>query len=122
MNVFANPEQLRAAADLLKTLANRHRLAVLCLLVEGEKSVGGLQARLGIAQPALSQQLARLRREHLVRTRKTSQTVYYALADRRVRRILDTLHDLFCRVPGKEPSAAATAVNQGDNRCRSTAP
>ena len=85
-----------AAAQLLKTLGNEKRLMVLCLLVEGERSVGELNAHLELSQSALSQHLAILRTDGLVVTRREAQTIYYALADGPAQRIIETLHGIYC--------------------------
>jgi ArsR family transcriptional regulator, virulence genes transcriptional regulator len=84
------------ASRLLKTLGNEKRLMLLCLLVEAERSVGDLNARLDLSQPALSQHLAVLREEGLVRTRRDGQTIYYSLAEGPAHRILETLHGIYC--------------------------
>lgn len=86
------------AARLLKTLGNEKRLMLLCLLVEGERSVGELNARLDLSQSALSQHLAVLRGDALVTTRREAQTIYYALAEGPAQRIIDTLHGIYCAV------------------------
>lgn len=86
---------------VLKSIAHEGRLLVLCYLIEaGELSVGELVDRIDLSQSALSQHLAKLRAEGLVATRKSSQTVYYRIADPRVLTLLATLHDLYCRAPG----------------------
>ena len=79
----ANQLQRRAheASELLKALGNAHRLMILCQLVEGEKSVGELVRSIGLSQSALSQHLARLRRDGIVNTRRSAQTIYYSLED-----------------------------------------
>ena len=95
-----DPESMRAhAADasrLLKALANEKRLMLLCLLVEGERSVGELNARVDLSQSALSQHLAVLREDGLVTTRREAQTIYYAVAPGPARRVIATLHDVYC--------------------------
>lgn len=89
--------QAEVAAGVLKSLAHKGRLLVLCYLVEaGELSVGELVARVGLSQSALSQHLAKLRGEGLVTTRREAQTVFYRIADDKVRSLLATLHDLYC--------------------------
>ncbi len=85
------------ASAYLKALAHESRLMILCLLCEGEKSVTELESLLSLRQPTVSQQLARLRAENLVSTRRDGKTVYYSLGDKNVLRILSTLHDMFCR-------------------------
>ena len=95
-----DPEAMRAnagrASDLLKALANDKRLMILCLLVEGERSVGDLNARLELSQPALSQHLKVLRDEGLVDTRRDAQSILYSLVPGPAQRILQTLHDVYC--------------------------
>jgi ArsR family transcriptional regulator, virulence genes transcriptional regulator len=88
------------AAQLLKLLANEKRLVILCFLAtRGEMPVGALVEALGLSQSALSQHLARLRRDGLVRFRRESQTLHYRVGDRRALRVLGVLKDLFCAAP-----------------------
>lgn len=84
------------ASRFLKTLANERRLMILCHLVEGEKSVGELERLLQMRQPALSQQLTKLREEKLVATRRESRTIYYRMASDEAMEVLGKLHELFC--------------------------
>jgi ArsR family transcriptional regulator len=86
-----------AATRFLKALANRNRLMILCNLIDGEKSVGQLERSLGLRQPTMSQQLARLRQAELVETRRDSKSVYYSIADRDIGDVLDVLYGKFCR-------------------------
>ena len=87
------------AADFLKALANRNRLTILCLLAQGERSVSDLEAFLGIRQPTLSQQLAVLREEDLVATRREGKTIYYRLASGEAHQVISLVYRLFCDVP-----------------------
>lgn len=87
------------AAAYLKTLAHEGRLMILCHLGGGEKSVGELEALLGIRQAAVSQQLARLREDGLVAARREGKTVYYRLSDHRIRQTIALLYDIFCPRP-----------------------
>ena len=99
-----DPESMRAhAADasrLLKALANDKRLMLLCLLSEGERSVGELNARVDLSQSALSQHLAVLREDGLVTTRRDAQAILYSVAPGPAQRIIATLHDIYC---GNDP-------------------
>ena len=90
--------QARAASDLLKTLSNETRLLILCLLSAGEMSVSQLEEKLKIPQASLSQQLARLRSEKLVDTRRDGRMIYYFVTDQRAAQVVGTLYDLYCRV------------------------
>ncbi len=105
-----DPNQLQRraqeASELLKALGNARRLMILCLLMEGEKSVGELVRRIGLSQSALSQHLARLRRDRLVSTRRSAQTIYYAIAGADARALLQALHGLYCAREPAETQAA----------------
>jgi ArsR family transcriptional regulator, virulence genes transcriptional regulator len=85
-----------AAEQLLKQLANRNRLMVLCVLSDGELSVGELNARVPLSQSALSQHLAKLRQAGLVSTRREAQTIYYRMSDPAARRIIAELYLIYC--------------------------
>ncbi len=84
------------ASRLLKAMSNERRLMVLCHLSLGERSVGELERLVGLSQSALSQHLARLRRDKLVDTRRDKQTIYYSLSSPEVRAIMGTVYEVFC--------------------------
>lgn len=83
--LFESREQAGKAADKLKVYAQPQRLMILSCLLRGERTVGEIDAATGIGQPALSQQLAELRRNELVTTRRASKQIWYDLADDKVR-------------------------------------
>ena len=85
------------AAGLLKALANPDRLMLLCQLSQGEMTVSELEAALGILQPTLSQQLAVLRDEALVETRREGKYIYYSVSSEAALAVLQVLYDRFCR-------------------------
>jgi len=89
-------ENAASAAAYLKTLAHEGRLMILCHLGDGEKSVGELEELLNMRQAAVSQMLARLREEGLVRPRRHGKTIYYSLADVQTQRVIGLLYDIFC--------------------------
>lgn len=97
MNAIEMAATAGKVSDLMKMLSNKHRLMVLCQLVEGEKSVGQLAKLLEVREAAMSQQLAMLRREGLVRPRREAQTIYYTLARDDLRRLMAFLYDTYCR-------------------------
>jgi ArsR family transcriptional regulator, virulence genes transcriptional regulator len=84
------------ATRLLPALANEHRLAILCELVEGERPVGKLVDAVGLTQSALSQHLAKLRAAGIVATRRDAQTIYYRLASEAAANIMKALADIYC--------------------------
>lgn len=86
---------IERAAILLKSLSNERRLKVVCALHEGEKCVGALENIVGLSQSALSQHLARLRRDKIVTTRRDAQTIYYSIHDGAAEKILECLCDIY---------------------------
>lgn len=93
-------ESLRRSADsacrLMKALSNPDRLLLLCQLTEAERRVGELESLLGITQPTLSQQLAVLRDEGLVSTRRDGKHIYYRIASPQALAVMQTLFEQFC--------------------------
>jgi ArsR family transcriptional regulator len=89
-------ERSAEAEAFLKQLANARRLMILCVLSEGELSVGALNERVPLSQSALSQHLGKLRDSGFVATRRESQTIYYRLSDPRVEKIILGLYQVFC--------------------------
>jgi DNA-binding transcriptional ArsR family regulator len=84
------------ASEFLKSLANPVRLRILCLLAQGEASVGDIAARLAAHQSLISQHLALLRKDGLVRPRRDGQTIHYALSDERAEKLIAVLYESFC--------------------------
>ena len=89
-------ENASQAADLLKTMSNKHRLLILCHLGEKEMSVNELNNFVDLSQSSLSQHLARLRQDNLVKTRRESQTIFYSIANPSVVKLISFLHSEFC--------------------------
>lgn len=84
------------AAKLLKAVSNERRLLILCYLLESELSVTEMNEKLGLSQSALSQHLAVLRRQKLVKTRKEAQTVFYRIHSEEAVALIGLLHKLYC--------------------------
>ena len=84
------------ASELLKALANRHRLLILCQLIEGERAVGELAGFLGIRDSTVSQHLALLRRDGLVEARRDGQTIWYSISSSPARALVETLYRVYC--------------------------
>jgi DNA-binding transcriptional ArsR family regulator len=84
------------ACELLKSLANRHRLMIVCQLIEAERSVGQLTNFLGIRDTTVSQHLALLRKDGIVATRRDGQTVFYSIASAPARQVVETLYKHYC--------------------------
>lgn len=84
MALYQDRARADAAVEMLKVYAQPQRLMILSCLLEGERTVSEIDAAASIGQPALSQQLAGLRRNNLVRTRRQGTQIFYTLADERV--------------------------------------
>ena len=90
-------ENARKASDFLKALSHEARLCILCLLIDGEKSVGEIEQALDLRQAAVSQQLARLRADGVVKMRRDGKSVYYSIARPEVLEVMSALYRAFCR-------------------------
>lgn len=104
-------------AELLKSLANPHRLMIVCTLVEGERAVSELERDLDIRQPSLSQHLASLREAGLVVGRREAKAVFYRLADARAASLVEALHEIFCQ-PARRDRRGAGAPSPRGSRPR----
>jgi DNA-binding transcriptional ArsR family regulator len=118
-----DPKVLRTnagrAAALLKSMANRARLLILCQLVVGEKSVGALEEQLDLSQSALSQHLAVLRKQQLVQTRREAQSVFYSLKGDDAVAVMGALYGLYCMPAAMgrgKPAAEGTASAKAQGR------
>ncbi|NEI71581.1 metalloregulator ArsR/SmtB family transcription factor [Rhizobium lusitanum] len=95
-----------AASDFLKAMSNPVRLAILCVLMEGARTVGELEEILDVHQPTLSQQIGELRDAGIIAGRRVAKAVVYRLADPRAGQIIGHLRLLF-------PDSTASAVWRG---------
>ncbi len=110
MDIHALKDKSGPASRLLKSLANDRRLLILCHLSENEKSVGELERLVNLSQSALSQHLARLRRDNLVSTRREAQTIFYSIASAEAEVVLQTLYRLYC---ADDASTVQTGSDEG---------
>ena len=106
------------ASELLKSLANRHRLLIVCQLIEGERSVGELAEFLAIRDSTVSQHLALLRKDGVVAARRDGQTIWYSILSHPARKVLETLYKIYCGPrplcgPGSTDDSAGTASRKG---------
>ena len=92
-------EAAERASELLKSLANRHRLLIVCQLIDGERSVGDLASFLGVRDSTVSQHLALLRKDDIVAARRDGQTIWYSIASHPARAVIETLYRIFCATP-----------------------
>lgn len=94
-------QEARAASDFLKAMGHEGRLLMLYYLCERDCSVTELERLIMSRQAAVSQQLARLRHEKLVTTRREGNQIIYSLADERVRAAVEMVQNLFRNAPAK---------------------
>lgn len=117
------PTDMQAAAaeasELLKALANPHRLMIICQLIERERSVGELADLLDLRDSTVSQHLALLRRDGLVETRREGQTIWYSIASRPARELLGTLYRVYCGPASACRPVVAPAAKARASRSRS---
>jgi DNA-binding transcriptional ArsR family regulator len=107
MRAKIDPRVMRPAADeasaLLKALSNRHRLLILCQLIDGEKSVGQLAEFLAIRDSTASQHLALLRHDRIISGRREGQTIWYRISSKPALDIMQVLYGAYCAAP--QPAA-----------------
>jgi ArsR family transcriptional regulator, virulence genes transcriptional regulator len=108
INIARMKASAGSAETLLKALANRHRLLILCQLIDGERAVGELAGFLNLRDSTVSQHLALLRKDALVATRREGQTVWYSIASRPARKLLETLYQFYCA-----PAQVCEAAEKG---------
>jgi DNA-binding transcriptional ArsR family regulator len=75
-------------ARMFKALGHPIRIRILELLVDGERSVGDLQAELNVDSSGTSQHLTALRHQGLLESRRAGTNVYYRIRDPRVSQLL----------------------------------
>ncbi len=97
MNIVKMKKQAEDVSGLLKILSHPKRLLILCQLVEQEKSVGELAAELKMREAAVSQQLALLRKDKMVKTRRDGQTIFYSLARADLKSLIGFLYETYCK-------------------------
>ena len=90
-------ENAEKVETLLKAMANRQRLMILCQLLKSEMSVSAITQAIGLSPSAVSQHLSVLRNDGLVTTRREAQTIYYSIGNKQVLQLIETLYIMFCQ-------------------------
>jgi DNA-binding transcriptional ArsR family regulator len=99
-------QAIGAASDFLKAISNPVRLSILCVLMEGARTVGELEDILDVHQPTLSQQIGELREAGIITGTRQAKAVVYRLADPRAGQLIGHLRILF-------PNENASAIWRG---------
>ncbi len=117
MKIHGNEMQTAAdeASNLLKALSNRHRLLIVCQLIEKERSVGELAALLNVRDSTVSQHLALLRKDGLVTARRDGQTIWYSIGSEPARELVSTLYRVYC-APAEVCAPKKRAASRQMNR------
>lgn len=89
-------ERAGEVANLLKLLSHPVRLMIVCSLLEGEFSVGEIEAKVDVHQPHLSQHLTVLRSSGIVETRREAKQIFYRLTEEKAAQLIGALYDIFC--------------------------
>jgi DNA-binding transcriptional ArsR family regulator len=97
MNIQDMKKSAGRASTLMKALSSETRLMLLCQMNDGEKSVNELAQALQLRPSSVSQQLALLRKDALVETRRDGQTIYYSLSGEEAQSVIGTLYNLYCK-------------------------
>ena len=95
MDIVQVENRIEEVVTLLKAMSNRRRMIILCALCQKEQSVGELEKKVGLSQSALSQHLARLRRDGFVKTRREAQTIYYSTENPQICQLMSALNNIF---------------------------
>lgn len=93
----AQETHLALTTRFFRALGDLTRLKLLDILMEGERSVGELVARVGSPQGRISAHLACLKQCGLVAARREGKFVHYRIADAQVRRLLETAQGMIAR-------------------------
>jgi len=105
-------EATGSASELLKALSHETRLTVLCLLSLGEMSVSEIESLVSLPQATLSQQLARLRLEGLVSTRREGRLIHYRLASKEVHALVEAMSTVLSLPVGEALEQIVNAERQ----------
>lgn len=118
MDATIDPKQLEVAAaeaeTFLRLIASRHRLMILCSLIDGELSVSEINQRVPLSQSNLSRHLAMLRSDNLVATRRDGNIIYYHISSELVPPILGELYKLFCAPAGLQVAEPSKSGAEAD--------
>ncbi|GAE87941.1 ArsR/SmtB family transcription factor [Acetivibrio straminisolvens] len=90
-------QQAKEIAELLKVMANQHRLMILCYLIERPMNVSEIHEKIpAISQSALSQNLAMLKAHGIVDSNKYGLQNVYHIKDDRIKKIIQALRETYC--------------------------
>lgn len=92
--MLQSPQQIAAAAKVLKAIGNDTRLHIVNLLLTGEKNVSELNKSVSVSQPALSQHLSKLRKAGILGARREQRQIFYCITNPHIVRVIEVLVDM----------------------------
>jgi ArsR family transcriptional regulator, virulence genes transcriptional regulator len=95
---MADNEEVNELALLLKSISHPIRLQILCLLQDGELSVGELREGMATSGANISQHLNIMRNQGLIASRREANFIYNRIADQRIIELMQTMKQLFCSI------------------------
>ena len=111
-----DPTILELHAKVCRTMAHPIRLALMNALRDGERSVGDLAEAVDVRQPLVSQHLAALRNQGLLRYRRSGNEVFYRIAYPKMIQACDLLREvLFEHLRSQEELLAANQRTRGSD-------
>jgi DNA-binding transcriptional ArsR family regulator len=96
MQIEKRKQSALMAGSVLGPLSHPTRLLIVCLLLDGERNAGELQALAGSSKGNISQHLSLLRSKGLIEGRRDANRIIYRIADQRLHRLVKTIQDLWC--------------------------
>lgn len=96
MKILQMKKSADSACGLLKALAHPDRLMIICHLAAGERAVGDIAEALDLRASTVSQHLALLRREGILKSRRQGQTVWYSVGTPMAEQLVSTLYKMYC--------------------------
>ncbi|MDR1694972.1 MAG: metalloregulator ArsR/SmtB family transcription factor [Lactobacillaceae bacterium] len=85
----------KAGVRLLKALSNEKRLEIVYTLMGNELNVTDLGKIVGLSQSSLSQHLAILRTEKIVKTRRAAQTIFYSVQSDKAIKLITLIETMY---------------------------
>ncbi|WP_417917151.1 ArsR/SmtB family transcription factor [Candidatus Electronema sp. JC] len=95
---MADNQDINELALLLKSISHPIRLQILCLLQDGELSVGELREGMATSGANISQHLNIMRNQGLIASRREANFIYNRIADQRIIELMQTMKQLFCSI------------------------
>jgi DNA-binding transcriptional ArsR family regulator len=121
VHVRSDPVYVRKA-QLFRVLGHPVRIRALELLMDDERTVGDLQAALGLDSSGASQHLAALRQQGVLESRRAGTSVYYRIRDPRVSQLMLVARQILTSALSDSHALLAVMVEEPPARHRPVTP